>query len=489
MKKLVTLSALLFAACGDDSPGTPDASVQDSGPHDAPPDAPYEKPTPIAVNISATGPDQIFAVAPGPNGSFYAAGHTAATPTGPKYMFVAKLTSAGALDTTFGGGTGFYTANIAALEYKGGTDSIDLAVQSTGKIVVAGTVAHAGDISDTDRDIGLFRVNTDGTLDATFGEVNDGTQIINLTDGAAVVGTTAYIGVDSERSIGIGPNDAIFLHAVARGGTVNDPFDSDTDFAVAKLSEDGLLDTNYGTNGMHLLELDELDGNANVKGLVVLSDGSVIASGYGRGEATKVDGNDTTGTPQPVLYKLDPNGDLVNNFAGTDGVFHEIVLTLQTEIYAFALDGDRITTAGYGRDTGAANVWSIMRFDADDGARSTSFGGATGGVVTLDPTGTLAGANCRNAVGLPGGKTALIGSGGGTGTRDAALAILTQGGELDTTYGTGLHTWDMGGGEDQWWGGAVSGGKLLVGGWKGHAFADQTDTVNDNAHVVIFDLQ
>ena len=42
----------------------------------------FEPPTPLAVMLSAAGPDQLDAAAAGPNGSFYVAGFAADSVTG-----------------------------------------------------------------------------------------------------------------------------------------------------------------------------------------------------------------------------------------------------------------------------------------------------------------------------------------------------------------------------------------------------------------------
>lgn len=473
MKRLITLSALLFAACGDDNAAKPDAAVgpDSSTDVDAMVDAvpPYTWPTPIAVPLSALGPDQLMSVAPGPSGTFYAAGYAAATAAGAKFLVVAKLTAAGALDTTFASPNGFYTST---LEFKGGSDEIDIAVQSDGKVVVAGTIAN--NITAADRDIGLFRVDATGALDTTFGTL--GTQRINLSSAYDDAGTLKYM--DSERGLAVGPNDALFIHAASRDDVANGGMKQDSDFTVARLTAAGALDATYGTAGKYLLDLSETDGVATPKGLRVLSDGSVIAGGYAKTTTSN-------GTAQPVLYKLVAGGSALDTAFATQGLFHEVVLTAQTEIYNFAIDNaGKITTAGYGRESGTANVWASLRFDSS-GVRSTTFGAETNGVVTLDPSGALAGTNCRNAIGLNGGKTALLGSSGAAGARDAAVAILTQNGELDTSFGTGMNTWNIDSGtEDQFWGGAVNSGTLLIAGWRGVG-STQTDTANDNSYVLL----
>jgi uncharacterized delta-60 repeat protein len=490
MTRVLTLSTVLaLAACGDDHKLMPDAGTVDMEiAVDAPPDAPvFVAPTPFAIGISATGQDQAMSAVAGPNGSFYIAGYTSASTAAPtKYLFVAKLTSAGALDTGFATG-GVYTSTIVFTPSgSSGTDEIDVAVQSDGHIVVAATVANDADA--TDRDIGLFRLDATGALDtAGFGTAGTGGFArINLSTKNAT-GTAA---LDSQRGLAIGPSDQIFIHATAR-----DTIDTaagggeriDTDFAVARLSAAGVLDVaGYGTGGKFLLDFSgaNAEANATAKGIHVMSDGTVIAAGYANAPGI--------GSAQPVLYRLTPTGALDStNWSSNGGVFYDTVLAKQTEIYNISVDGDRITTAGYGRatdsSTNCCNDWVSLRFDTSSGERDTTFGGATGGAVLVDPTGMHTGSNCRNAITLPGGKTALIGSAGPGGTRDAALAILTQNGALDTTYGTGVMTFALDGTEDQWWGGAVSGGKLLLVGWKGVG-ATQTDAANDNSYGVLLSL-
>ena len=131
-----------------------------------------------------------------------------------------------------------------------------------------------------------------------------------------------------------------------------------------------------------------------------------------------------------------------------------------------------------------------MRFDVTTGARDTSFGGAPNGAVLIDPSGMKLGSNCRNAIALPGGRTALLGSTGPSNmpAQDGAVAILKADVTLDTDYGTGVNTFALGAASnDQFWGGAVSGGHLMVLGWRGGG-ATPTETVNDDAHGVVFKL-
>jgi uncharacterized delta-60 repeat protein len=473
--KRVSYLLLAFAACGDNL----DNARPDGQSPDAAPDmtiSPWSPPAPFGMALAPAGPDQLMSVTAGPSGTFYAAGYAAQTVAGAKLVIVVKLTAAGALDTTFAT-NGVYTST---LELEGGSDEIDIVTQSDGKIVVSATIANHVDAAD--RDVGLFRIDANGALDMTFGTL--GIARVDLS--TAHNTGTSLVGLDVSRSLAVGPSSTLFLHAATRaeGLTANNMPRTDTDFTVAKLTANGTLDLTWGgTDGKHSLDIQQ--SNATPRQLQVLADGSVIASGYAN--------TPLFNTVQPVLYRLDPTGALATGFA-SGGVFHEAVLGFQTEIYAFAIDGDRLTTAGYGRQamTPAANDWVSLRFDLTSGARDTNFGSAANGAVMIDPSEIMLGSNCRNAVALPGGKTALIGSTGpgNMPEQDAAFAIIKQNGQLDTGYAAGFHMVKMSAtadGSDQFWGGAVSGGKLMLLGWKG-AGATQTETLNDDAHGVVFSL-
>src|SRR5687767_424925 len=108
--------------------------------------APFVPPAPFAVALSAGGPDPPQSGAAAPGGSFYAAGFAAQMVGGPRLVTVVKLTASG-LDTTWGQG-GIVTT---AVVFAGGTDEIDIATQSDGKIVVSATVANL--INANDRDV------------------------------------------------------------------------------------------------------------------------------------------------------------------------------------------------------------------------------------------------------------------------------------------------------------------------------------------------
>jgi uncharacterized delta-60 repeat protein len=457
---------LALVACGDDAKLNPDASVP---PDAAAPDAPaaFTPPTPVAVAMSAAGPDQLQSATSAPGGKFYAAGYAAATLTGPRLVTVIRYSAAG-LDTTFGTG-GVVTT---AVEFKGGADEVDITTQPDGKILVSTTVANATNASD--HDVAVIRLLDTGALDPDFGSA--GIATINLND--AFNNGTALVGLDASRGLAADAT-GIFVHAMSRGlgdATGGGPR-TDTDLTVVKLTPRGAVDTTFGDGGQFRLDIGQTGETA--RAIKVLPDGKLLAGGYANSPGV--------GTTQPVLYKLTAAGKLDTAFS-QGGVFHDTVLALQTEVYNFAIHGNKLVTAGYGRATGATNDYISLRFDLETGIRDLTWGGAANGAVLFDPSGTMLGSNCRNAIALPGGKTMMIGSTGpgNMPAQDAVFAVLDASGNLDTSYGTGIHKFVLGSnGNDQFWGGAVSGDQVTVVGYKGGGQA-QTETSNDDAFFAVF---
>jgi uncharacterized delta-60 repeat protein len=463
---------LALAACGDSAHQSPDGSVP---PPDTTIAVPFTPPTPFPIAVSAAGPDQLQSAAAAPGGKFYAAGFAAATPTGQRFVRVVRYSAAG-LDPSFG------TAGIATtpVDFKGGADEIDIAVQADGKILVSATIASPTDPAD--HDIAVIRLLDTGALDDAFG--SHGIATINLNE--ATLSGTALTGLDASRGLAVSAA-GIFVHGVSRGfgdAAAGGPR-LDTDFAVIKLSSTGAVDPTFGEpTQRHQFRLDIAESNATARAIKALDDGKLLAGGYANSPAL--------GTTQPVIYKLTAAGKLDTTFA-QGGVFHDTVLALQTEVYNFAIQGNKVVTGGYGRNTGATNDYISLRFDLATGARDLTWGGNPTGTVLFDPSGTMLGSNCRGAFALPGGKTLLLGSTGPANlpTQDAVFAILDPDGKLDPAYGTGVHKFPLGSnGNDQFWGAAVSGDQVSIVGWRGGgAAASQTETNNDDAWGVAFALR
>lgn len=500
MKNLCSLTAVLaLVACGDntnDDNPTPDSAQPDTMPPDTMPDGPpgFTKPTPFRIPLAAAGPDQLQSAASAGDDKFYAAGFAAQTVAGPRFVTVVRYHLDGTPDFTFGA-NGVVTTPIV---FVGGADEVDIAVQADGKILVSGTTDSPTIVDD--RDVGIARLNTNGTLDTTFNPTGaiPGVAIISLGESGGVNNLR-----DASRSIAVDAN-GIYIHGVSRpiGNKADDSgLRTDSDFTVARVTSEGVLDTTFGgtqiafgvtplstagTPGVFRLDIQEINGTP--RAIKTLADGKLMVTGYA---TTPISGG---AGAQAVIFKLNTDGTLDTTWNEATGIFHEAVLATQTEVYNIAVhDNGTFTTAGYGRNAGSINDYVSMKFaittTGATAARSLTYG--TSGVSVFDPSGAMLGSNCRNAIALPEGKTLLTGSTGPSNdpAQDAVFAILDADGVLDTKYGTGIQVFELGtNGNDQFWGGAVSGTKAVVVGYQG-GLANQTETQNDDAFAVVFDLQ
>ena len=515
----VLSATLVLSGCGDDSGSDPDARPIPDGasnpdgmpmPPDAPEGAPdagvdatipaYTPPTPIAVPLSAGGADQLQSAVTAPGGGIFAAGFRATGVEGAattRRVIVIKLTTAGALDTSFSGDGIVETP----LVFGGGSGDIDIAHDVTNnKLVVSATVPHVGEPA-SDLDIGVTRIEIDGDLDADFGDGTiPGAQVHDLSTRKLPTPATGKPNPrDNVRDIAVDATGRIYLHGSARRDNPDADADADADFVVLRLDSDGQLDSGFARNGRFQLDVkggtlqQPVSLQATPRGIKLLADGNVLAAGYAGGDGRVFIG------AQPVLFKLDTNGALVRDF-DQDGVFYDNILTRQTEVYGGALHGDFLVTAGYGGPAMTVNNWVSLRFNVNTGERDLTWGGAPGGAMMVNFS-TEIGSNCRNAIALPNGKSVLTGSFGPPSQpqgsppsplRNAAFAVLDATGRLDVAYGAKPHALPFGegdGGDDQLWGGAVSGNTAILVGWKGTTTLTPTADNNDNSYVLVLPLQ
>ncbi len=168
---------------------------------------------------------------------------------------VVRYNSNGSLDTSFGAG------GIVTTIFPQGSYAFDVALQTDGKIIIAGTVFvdfNIGDSSDTD--FALARYNPDGTPDATFGS---GGQV-----------STDFVGFEDDAfSVLIQPDGKIV--AV---GSANDPA-TFYDFAAARYLSNGTIDTTFGVAGK--VRTDFGDQNFDrARSAALQTDGKIVAAGF-----------------------------------------------------------------------------------------------------------------------------------------------------------------------------------------------------------------
>ncbi len=398
------------------------------------------------VPLSRTEHDRLVGAAFDRQNRLYASGWVGSGSD--QMMAVTRFQPDGQLDTGFGDG-GVATVNVAP-----GGGAVELAravvVQSSGTVVVSGTVEHqpgaAGD-AGRDTDIALARFDQNGRLDPTFG--TQGVVRLDLSTGVA--DGNAFRGDNSWGLTALAGDRLAVVGAQIGVGEGR----RDLDFAVVRLDADGRRDPTFGTDGVALVGV--APGVSEVpKTALEMPDGSLVVTGY-----ASVDG-----AIQVVLFRLTPQGALDPAF-GTGGITLARLLGSVAESYAVVVAGGRLVITGYGRETPDAKVDLIAAGFTLDGRLDPTF--ATGGSLRVDVAGDDD--RGRHLVGLPGGGTVMVGSGKPTATNlDAMVVRLTPAGQLDTGFGPdGRRLFDLGGPNDAFFGAALSpdGRRVAVVGYLG----------------------
>ena len=192
-------------------------------------------------NLITVGHDSAQAILLQPDGKILVAGSSE------NDFALARYHSDGSLDTGFGTG-GHVTTDLSRFHAHG----LDLALQSDGKILVAG---DGGEMPD----FALARYHGDGTLDSTFGasgivltsigEHNFGYTVTVQPDGKIIVAGQSFI---------------------PQGGI---------QFALVRYNGDGSLDASFGTGGIVSTSFGDFD-EAGISALLLQPDGKILAVGY-----------------------------------------------------------------------------------------------------------------------------------------------------------------------------------------------------------------
>ena len=301
-------------------------------------------------------------------------------------MVIWRYHSNGSLDTTFNG-TGYVIHDAAA----GGSSSNDvayaIALDSSGKILVAGESTGA----TTAQDMVIWRYNPDGSLDTTF----------NFPKGFVVYnGTGANIGY----GITIDASGKIFVAGYSYNST-----NLNQDMTIWRYNPDGTLDTSFNTVG-YVTHNNATGANDNDfgRGITIDSSGKVLVVGYSFNGAN----NDM------LIWRYNPDGTLDTSFNGVGYVVHNGAAggSGVDEGRAIAIDSlGKILVVGYSFN-GANNDMVIWRYNPD-GMLDTSFNG-TGYIVHHNAAGGN-GSDYGYGIRIDSqGRILVVGSSFGNGTGD-----------------------------------------------------------------------
>ena len=276
-----------------------------------------------------------------PDGKLLVAGHFESSGWGTFHMAVLRLHPDGSLDGSFGN-NGMATIDFGPYNFATG-----LALQADGRIIVAGW-----SIGDNGADFALARLNTGGSLDATFG--GDGLVTLDLGGDEGVRGILLL-------------QDGQLLVTGARYE------DGNADMAFARFNADGTLDTTFGTGpvaGTTLVDAsganDERFQNDEPFWITRQVDGKYVACGV-----ADTDYWDYVGSM--VAVRVNPDGSIDTGF-GINGVSR-----IETEGWANTClsrpDGTIVLAGFQGGDLAFARLTS-------DGMKDATFGNS--GISRID---------------------------------------------------------------------------------------------------------
>ncbi len=318
----------------------------------------------------------------------------------------------GDLDLNFNG-TGIVSTVV------GSNDAASsVAVQSDGKIVVAGSSSNASGHDE----FAVVRYNTNGTLDTSF-------------NGSGKV--TTAVGGNSDHAL------AVALQSDGKIVVVGDStIGGQLDFAIVRYNVNGSLDTSFNGTGKATTDFDI--GNDLGKSVAVQADGKIVVAGWAHAGGTHVFG----------LVRYTASGFLDSSFNSTGKVTTSF-RGEEDEANGIALQTDgKIVVVG-SSSGGGTRDFAIARYNAN-GSLDSTFSGTGKVILAFGSTESIA----RSVAVQSDGKIVAVGD---SNYSAFALVRLNGSGTMDTTFnGSGKVTTQNAG-----YGNSVvlqSDGKILVAG-------------------------
>lgn len=229
------------------------------------------------------GIDEAYGIVVQEDGKILLSGY--ATNGANQVFALARYNANGSLDTTFGTGGKVTTTFTGATNAQG----LTVALQSDGKIIVVG----AANATAATWDFALARYNADGSLDTTFGTGGKVTTEVNDVDQASVVVVLSSGKILAAGSCGHTPN---------------------YDYALVQYNANGTLDTTFGTNGK--VSTDFSGGNDGISQIVILSDGKILANGSSVNGANNNFALARFSANGPLDTTFGTNGKVTTDFSG-----------------------------------------------------------------------------------------------------------------------------------------------------------------------------
>jgi uncharacterized delta-60 repeat protein len=309
--------------------------------------------------------------------------------TSSRNFCVARFDSTGALDTTFSS-----DGKVVTPVGTGNSDAYAVAMQSDGKIVVAGQCGNV-----LSRDFCLVRYNPNGTVNGNFG-----------TNGQVI--TAVGTGDDALEGMAIQSDGKIVVVGTCRSGS----YDA---FCVVRYEGDGSLDASFASDGKVFTSI-VANADDAARAVAIQSDGKIVVAGYCGDSAVKIDFC-------AARYLSDGTLDTSFDF---DGRVTASIGNYVDAGSAISLQADgRIVIAGTTKITGDLPLMSAVRHNPF-GSLDTSF--STNGRLTFRiGSGTE---SAQSVAVQPDGKVVIAGSCAVGSNDDFCVARRNSDGTPDNTF-------------------------------------------------------
>ncbi|MCD6065548.1 MAG: hypothetical protein K0S33_374 [Bacteroidetes bacterium] len=307
MRTIHLLSIIVIAAAATSAtaqtPGTLDPTFGTAG-----------KVTTALFNPSINEQDEIRSIAIQADGKIVAAGFSNNGSNGD--FSLARYSSAGVLDNTFGLGNGVQKTQMAT----GNDEGYAVAIQSDGKIVVAGMATAPVTYN---KGFALARYTSAGILDTTFG-----------TAGKVIIQPSSISGDTYATCMVLQPDGKIIVAGYADIGANND-------LAIARFNSNGTLDTTFGMGGSGCV-VQSISGSHDQLNCIALQpDGKIVLAGFTQSTTNVI-------TKDSFITRYNANGTIDNTFGAAGGGIVTNMNTGEDEICSVALQSDgSIVTAGF----------------------------------------------------------------------------------------------------------------------------------------------